>query len=97
MKVSNLGKSLLCINTKAGRVDILPGVVTDDERLDGEKGKNKIFDHYLKAEVLKEVKDAPKKTPKELLEDEALGLGIDITDMTKADLTAAIAEAKADV
>ena len=96
MKVINKSARLLCFQTGKGRVDVLPGVVTNDERLDSLKGKYKIFDHYLKEEVIREVtvEIKSKKTPKEKLIDEAELLGIDTTDMTKADLELAIAEAE---
>ena len=47
MKVINKSARLLCFQTSEGRVEVLPGVVTDDKRLDSLKGE-KIFDHYIK-------------------------------------------------
>ena len=89
----NKSARLICVQTSEGRVDILPGVVTDDKRLDKEKGKNKVFDHYLKEEVLKEVKEGDiKRTPKELLQDELVELGGEPGEMTNKQLTAAIVE-----
>ena len=75
MRIINKGKCLLCFNTKEGRVDVLPAVVTDDKRLDSLKGKDKIFDHYLEKEVLKEVKAEAKKSPKDTLKAELVALG----------------------
>jgi len=100
MKIINKSARLLCFQTGKGRVDVLPGVVTVDERLDALKGKDKIFDHYLKEGIIKEVTaedEGEKKTPKEILVDRAEELGIDTTDMTKADLTLAIKEAEEDL
>jgi len=82
MKVSNLSKRLICIQTADGRVDIIPGVVTDDKRLDTVKGE-KIFKHYLDEGILKEV---AKQTEKEILIEKAESLGIDTTDLTIAQL-----------
>lgn len=63
----NTGKNLLCFNMVGGkRVDVLPGVVTDSKDLDKLKGKDKIFDHYLETEVLREVKGDSKKSPKKV-------------------------------
>lgn len=99
MKVMNKSKRLLCFQTEKGRVEVLPGVVTDDKRLDALKGKDKIFDHYVKEEIIKEVTGdtKSKQTPKEKLINEAELLGIDTTDMTKAELEEAIAEAQEDL
>lgn len=97
MKILNTSNRLICVNTAKGRIDLIPGVVTDNKRFDKLKGNDKIFDHYLKEGIFKVVKTESKeskKTAKELLQDEAEALGIDTTDLTKAQLTDAIAEAK---
>jgi len=91
MLIENNSKRLICLQTKEGRVDLLPGVATDDARIDSLKD-DKVFNALLDAGDLKEAK-AEKKTPKELLVEEAEGLGIDTTDMTKAELETAIEEA----
>ena len=96
MKVINTSARLICVQTEDGRVDILPGVVVDDKRLDKVKGNNKVVDFYFSEGTLKEVKASPKKTEKELLVEDAEGLDIDTTDMTIAELKAAIAEALED-
>jgi len=124
MKVINKSARLLCFQTSEGRVEVLPGVVTDDKRLDSLKGKDKIFDHYIKEEIIREVKKGEHRTPKELLQDELETLGgqpgektvkelgtaivellvekaedldVDVTDMTKAEMIAAIEEAEEDL
>ena len=101
MKVINTSKRLLCVQTKKGRVDILPGVVTDNKNLDKLKGKDKIFDHYLKEGILKVVKgnkkssNDAKKIPEELVQ-KANDLGIDITVMNEEQVRLAIHEAEND-
>ena len=94
MKVLNKGKNLLCFQTKDGRVDVLPGMVTTDDRLDALKGKDKIFDHYLDEEILKEVKADGKKAggngPTEVKAGgkKAGGNGPTEKDLLQAELTA---------
>ena len=101
MKVINTSARLLCFNVKKRRIDVLPGVVTDNKDLDKLKGNDKIFDHYLSEGILKEVKgkkakadSGDKKTEKELLIEKAEGLGIDVTDLSIKKLKIAIHEAK---
>ena len=66
----------MLLSTNTGLwIDIIPGVVTNDKRLDKEKGNNKIFDHYLAENILKEVAGGPTKSPKETLKDELKALG----------------------
>jgi len=81
MKIINKTSRLICIQTKEGRVDVLPGVITDNKSLDKLKGKDKIFDHYLETEAFKEVGGSSKgPSEKELLTAEAIELGIENAD-----------------
>lgn len=93
MKVKNKSKRLICLQTKEGRVDLLPNAITDDSRIDSVKD-NKVFKALLESEDIVEVAGEARKTPKELLVAEALSLSIDTTDMTVDMLKEAIAEAK---
>ncbi len=93
MNIKNNSKRLICLQTKKGRVDLLPNAVTEDDRIDLVKDE-KVFKALIKAGDLAEAKDEAKKTQKELLVEEATELGIDTTDMTSNDLKDAIAEAK---
>ena len=93
MNIENKSKRLICLQTKKGRVDLLPNAVTEDDRIDLVKDE-KVFKALIKAGDLAEAKAEAKKTPKELLVEEATELGIDTTDMTSNDLKDAIAEAK---
>lgn len=97
MRVKNTSKRLICLQTKGGRVDLLPNAVTDDTRLDSVKGE-KVVKALFESGDLEIAKAEPekKKTQKELLVEEATELGIDTTDMTVADLEAAISEALGD-
>lgn len=98
MRVENKSKRLICLQTNKGRVDLLPNVATDDARIDSVKN-NKVFKALMKSgdlSIAEAKEEAPKKTPKELLVEEAEGLGIDTTDMTVEMLKEAIAEAKED-
>lgn len=105
MNVQNKTKRLICIMTLGGRVDIIPGVITNSDLLDGEKGKNKIFDHYLSEGELKEVTGsakgakgadkAEKLTPKQVLQAEFVDLGGEPGEMTVVQLEEAIAKLKA--
>jgi len=97
MKIINKSARLICFQTKEGRVDVLPGVVTDDKRLDKLNGKDKIFDHYLEEGIIKEVKSGKKDTAskKDLLVAEAIELGIEgAQDLSVKKLEIAIFEAK---
>ena len=95
MKIENKSKRLICLQTGKGRVDLLPGKVTDDIRIDSVKNE-KVFKALVEAGDIAEAKaETIKKTPKELLVEEAEALGIDTTDMTVDALKEAIAEAKA--
>lgn len=98
MKVTNKSARLLCFQTSKGRVEVLPGVVTDDERLDALKGKDKIFDHYLKEEIIREVKNEATKSggEKELLKTELKALGVAAGNMGVEKLKLAITEALED-
>lgn len=96
MKVINKSARLLCFQTSKGRVEVLPGVVTDDERLDSLKGKNKIFDHYLKEEIIREVKNDAAGSEKELLKTELKALGKAPGNMGVEKLKLAITEALED-
>ena len=96
MTITNTSARLLCFQTKEGRVEVLPGVVTTDKRLDSLKGKNKIFDHYLKEEIIKEVTGEAKKSPKEVLKAELVALGGTPGSLGVEKLTAAITEALED-
>jgi len=95
MNVENKSKRLICLQTTKGRVDLLPGQVTEDDRIDLVKNEE-VFKALVKAGDLAEAKGerGAKRTPKELLLEEAIELGIDTTDMTSPDLKDAIAEAK---
>ena len=96
MKIINKTKRLICIQTKDGRVDVLPGVITDNKSLDKEKGKNKIFDYYLETEDFKEVGGSNGPSEKELLVAEAIELGIEDADtLSVKKLKIAIHEAQA--
>jgi hypothetical protein len=96
MKIINKTKRLICIQTKEGRVDVLPGVITDNKSLDKLKGKNKIFDFYLENGDFKEVGSKDKgPSEKELLTAEAVELGIEnATTLSVKKLKIAIHEAK---
>jgi len=95
MKIINKTKRLICIQTKEGRVDVLPGVITDNKSLDKLKGKNKIFDHYLESGDFKEVGGSKGPSEKELLTAEAIELGIENADkLSVKKLKIAIHEAK---
>lgn len=94
MRVQNKSKRLICLQTKEGRVDLLPNEITEDSRINSVKNE-KVFKALVEAGDIAEAKAEPKKTPKELLVEEAEGLGIDTTDMTVDALKEAIAEAKA--
>jgi len=93
MRVQNKSKRLICLQTKEGRVDLLPNEITEDSRINSVKNE-KVFKALVEAGDIAEAKAEPKKTPKELLVEEAEGLGIDTTDMTVDALKEAIAEAK---
>ena len=97
MNVENKSKRLICLQTVKGRVDLLPGAITDDDRIDLVKNE-KVFKALVKAGDLAEAKasdiDEPKLTKKEKLVVEAAELGIDTTDMTVGDLETSISEAK---
>ena len=98
MKVINTSARLICVQTKKGRVDILPGVVTDNKNLDKLKGNDKVFDYYLKEGILKVVKGGAKKADVkktfDALVEKATGLGIDVADMNEEQVRLAIHEAE---
>ena len=98
MKVLNTTAKMICMQTKGGRVDIMPAVVTDNDNLDDLEGNDKVFDFMLAEGQLKKVsstgkEDKSKLTPKEKLQTEAELLGIEGFDkMTVTQLEEAIAE-----
>ena len=96
MRIKNKSKRLICLQTKKGRVDLLPDAVTDDDRIDSVKNEKVVKALFAAGdlEVAKETPPEDKKTPKELLIEEATELGIDTTGLTIADLEAEIEEAK---
>lgn len=69
----NTSDRLLCFNVGTERIDVMPGVVTDNKSLDKlKKDNDKIFMHYLETGALKEVKgDSKKSSKKETKEVEA--------------------------
>jgi hypothetical protein len=93
MKIINKTARLICIQTKEGRVDVLPGVITDNKILDKLKGKNQILDYYLENGDFKEVGGSKGPSEKELLVAEAIELGIENADtLSVKKLKAAIFE-----
>jgi len=60
MKVQNKSKRLICLQTKEGRVDLLPNEVTEDIRIKSVQNE-KVFKALVEAGDLKEVKS--KATP----------------------------------
>lgn len=100
MKVLNTSARLICVQTGKSRVDIIPGVVTDNADLDKVKGKNKVFDHYLEEGILKVVTGDSEKdsgpTEKELLKAELVELGGTPGNMGVEKLKTAITEALED-
>ncbi len=103
MKVKNNSKRMICLQTGKGRIDLTPTKAVDDDRLDLVKD-DKVFKALVKSGDLEIVKSegtkssgsGDKKTKKDILIEEATGLGIDTTDMTVAQLEVAINEAKED-
>jgi hypothetical protein len=60
MKILNKSARLICFNTKKGRIDLVPGEITENKEFGALKGSDKIFDHYLENGDLKEVKATKK-------------------------------------